>query len=374
LACRSEGPIIDRTVDNGVEVILNHVEPYRLPGQPVGIELEPEFSIDFGSDTIGDMGLANATEFEVDDEGRIYFLFTNKTGDLIFQFDPKGRFLHSFGSKGEGPGEIEYINHSGFDENGNLLLSDMGNRKVLIFDKIGALIDELRYPPGANLFIPLGSGNGFDLWQGLDETGVKRQRGFRILNPQNDEIAILDRQTPYDFNELGFRGIISNPLLQARFHQQSVYVANEERGYELLKFDLDGNLTQIIRKEYEPVSITPEEKKARAERFEQFGDKVWFPDEWLPFGDFMLDEHGYLFVRTFERDETTGEYLFDVFNADGVFIFRKSFNIYTSGDRRLCARFRNSRLYRFEEKPDSYRIFKCSRLVWRDEDRNRSAD
>ena len=355
---------IDRSFENGVEVVQNHIEPYQLPDQPRGIELALEFSIDFGSDAIGDMGIADSSEFEVDAEGNLYFFFTNKQGDLIFQFDPRGEFLRSFAPKGQGPGEIEYINHSGFDGERNLLLSDMGNRKVFLFSREGTLINEIRYPGGTSLYIPLENGNGFDLWSGTDESGTRMQRGYRILSPAHEELNILERQIPYDFNELGFRGIISNPLMQSRIIDDAVYVANEERGYEFLRYDLDGNLTRIIRKEYTPVRISDDEKAERSKRFEQYGDKVWFPEFWLPLGDFLLDDQGYVFVRTFEKDEMTGEYIFDVFNPEGIFIFRQSLNIVTLGDRRLCARFTNGRLYCFQEKPDSFREFKCYRLEW----------
>jgi hypothetical protein len=363
--CCSKGVVtIDRTSENGVEVILNHIEPYQLPGQPTGIRLTPEFSIDFGADDIGAMGIADSTSFEVDAAGNLYFFYTNKKGDLIFQFDSQGVFIRSFGPKGQGPGEIEYINHSGFDDEGNLLISDMGNRKVLFYGVDGSLVQEVRYPAGATLFIPLQNGNGFDVWSRPDETGNKLQRGYRILNPANEEIKSLDRQTPYDFNELGFRGIIANPLLQARFFYDAIYIANEERGYEIWKYDLTGNLAQVIRKEYSPVRISDSEKEERKKPFEEYGDKVWFPEHWLPFGDFLLDDKGNMFVRTFEKDDTSGEYIFDVFNPEGVFIFRQSLNIFTVGDRILCARFKNDRLYCFEEKPDSFRVFILRRGFW----------
>lgn len=365
ITCCSKGQIsVDRTIENGVEVILNHVEPYHSPGQPTGIKLVVEYAIDFGADEIGVMGLADAMDFEVDAEGNIYFFYTNKEGDLIFQFDSQGGFLRSFGPKGQGPGEIEYINHTGFDAAGSLLISDMGNRKVLLYDVDGRLVEETRYPAGARLLIPLANGNSLDVWSRPDDTGTKLQRGYHILSPEHEELKILDRQTPYDFDELGFRGIISNPLLQARFVDNIIYIVNEERGYELWKYDLDGNITQIIRKEYNPVRITDAEKEERRKPFEQYGDKVWFPEYWLPIGDFLLDDQGNIFVRTFEKNETTSEYIFDVFSPEGIFIFRQSINIITAGDRNVCAKFTNGRLYCFEEKPDSFRVFKSYRLNW----------
>ncbi len=46
LSCGGKQPQIDRIYEDGVEVVLNHVEPYLLPGVPSALKLEEDFSID----------------------------------------------------------------------------------------------------------------------------------------------------------------------------------------------------------------------------------------------------------------------------------------------------------------------------------------
>jgi hypothetical protein len=141
-------------------------------------------------------------------------------------------------------------------------------------------------------------------------------------------------------------------------------VACEDRGYEILKYDLEGNLIQKIRKEYQPVSISEDVIKEKKKQFETMGGEVWFPKFWLPMGDFFLDDEGRIFVRTFERGENPGEYIVDIFNPEGVFIGRKAMNILTLGDAHVCAKSKRGRLYCFQEKPDGFREFNVYNMKW----------
>ena len=64
---------VEKYFEDGVEVVINHLEPYEIKGEPAILTLEKEYSIDFGGDDIGEMGIARTTRFEVDLQGNIYF-------------------------------------------------------------------------------------------------------------------------------------------------------------------------------------------------------------------------------------------------------------------------------------------------------------
>ena len=98
--------------------------------------------------------------------------------------------------------------------------------------------------------------------------------------------------------------------------------------------------------------------------FEGMGDKVWFPESWLPMGNFFLDDEGRIFVKTFEKGENSGEYIFDIFNPEGIFIGRKTMNILTLGDAYVCAKSRGKYLYCFQEKTDGFYEFNIYRMNW----------
>lgn len=366
ISCVHKSDRVEKHSEDGVEVITNHLEPYIIKGEPATLTLDKEFSIDFARDDIGELGIADSVNFEVDSEGNIYFFYTNKEGDLIFKFNTQGNYETSFGQKGQGPGEMQWIIWTGIDSQDQLIISDNGNRKILVFSNDGSLIKEIRYPSYVGLLYPLENGNYFGLWDKHPPPSDKYMYvwAFSLYNPEFKEIKLLDTQKVYDFNTQGFRGIISRPFNTRQFSRENILVACEDRGYEILKYDLEGNLIQKIRKEYQPVAISEDVIKEKKKQFETMGGEVWFPKFWLPMGDFFLDDEGRIFVKTFERGENPGEYIVDIFNPEGVFIGRKAMNILTLGDAHVCAKSRRERLYCFQEKADGFREFNVYRMTW----------
>ncbi len=365
-SCSPQKEQVEKTMEDGTEIVINHLEPYKIEGEPADLSLEEESSIDFARDDIGKLGIADAVGFEVDSEGNIYFFYPNKEGDLIFKFDPNGNYLTSFGRKGQGPGEIQYIIWTGIDSSDKIIISDNGNRKILIFSDDLNLAKEIRFPSKVDLLYPLENGNFFGVWDKRPAPSNKYMYvwAFNLYDSEFEEIKLLDTQNVYDFNTQGFRGIISRPFNAHVISNANIFVACEDRGYEILKYDLEGNLIQKIRKEYEPVAVSDEIIQEKKRQYEKFGMEVWFPKYWLPMGDFFSDENGRIFVRTFERGENPNEFIFDIFSTEGLLIARKAMNILTLGDNEVCAKAKRGRLYCFREKPDGFREFIIYRMSW----------
>ena len=360
--CSSQKTKVDKKIEDGVEIILNHIEPYPIKGEPSVLKLEKELSIDFASLWIGHMGIADAVDFEVDSEGSIYF-FVRHGGNLIFKFDKQGNFIKSFGQKGQGPGEIQYIVWTGLDDQDNLFVSDNGNRKILFFTNEGEFIKDIRYPPNVGLLYPLSNGNYFGLWNNQPRHGAYKW-AFSLYDSEFKEIKLLDSQNVYSLDIEGMRGIVSKPFTANNITKKNIYLVCEDRGYELLKYDLEGNLVQKICKKYEPIEVSDQVIQERKEQYEKYGMKIWFPEFWPPIGDFFLDDDGRIFVMTFEIGKNPKEHIFDIFNPEGVFIGKTSLNVLTLGDANICAKSRNSRFYCFQEKPDGFREFQVYQISW----------
>jgi hypothetical protein len=362
--CAPKQDKVERIFEDGVEVVLNHIKPYKIKGEPNSFTLEKELFIDFAGDDIGEMGIANATHFEVDSKGNIYFFYSDKDGDVIFKFDGRGNFMTSFGPKGQGPGEIQFIIWAGIDSQDNLIISDMGNRKLLFFNPDGVLVKETRFPPNVNSLFPLDNGNYINLSnKAIDD---KVHWAFTISDSKFEEIKVLDTQDtePYDIDAQGVRGVNMVPLFKRKILKNYIYIISEDRGYEILKYDLEGNLVQRIRKEYEPVEVSDEVKQERKERYEPHGLKFWYPKYWLPICDFFLDDKGRIYVMTFERGENPREFIYDIFNPQGIYIARKSLDIYFEGDRSVYAKSIRNRLYFFQEDKDGFRKFYVYKMRW----------
>lgn len=103
-SCKS-GEKIDRITENGVEVVLNHIRPYKLKTQPSTFDLQTILTIDTEREDIVQVGMGEAGEFDVDGQGNIYIVAFKNQKNFIYRFDPQGRLLNSFGRNGQGPGK-----------------------------------------------------------------------------------------------------------------------------------------------------------------------------------------------------------------------------------------------------------------------------
>jgi hypothetical protein len=97
--------------------------------------------------------------------------------------------------------------------------------------------------------------------------------------------------------------------------------------------------------------------------------KLYFPDSMPPFQYFFPDDQGRLFVMTFEKGETPGSYLYDIFNPDGVFVGRTSLD--NSGNEAteiwggpFEVRAKNDLLYYLRAKPSGYQELVVCLMTW----------
>ena len=98
-----------------------------------------------------------------------------------------------------------------------------------------------------------------------------------------------------------------------------------------------------------------------------FGFFYVHPEYWHPFNSFFPDQEGRLYVMTYEKGFKEREFMFDIFSPDGIFIARKSLNIWrTEGglDRQVHAKCQNQRLYVIQEKESGYKKLMVYKMNW----------
>jgi hypothetical protein len=201
-ACGSEEIRVQRTVDkDGLEVVLNGLEPLRLKGAPTSLELEEEMSLDTEKDEVAATGLADPGIFGVDSGGHVYFA-SLKAGDYtILKFDPQGRHVVSFGKKGQGPGEIQRISALHITDRNEVAVTDGGNNRLTVFDADGRLLREVSLTSGYISAVPPPNGRYF-LWDRApsERPGVLLEFPMTLAGPDLKTIKTLDS------------GIIENPM------------------------------------------------------------------------------------------------------------------------------------------------------------------
>lgn len=351
-------------MENGVEVVINHIDPYTIKGQSTSLNLEKEFVIDSERDDIAEIGLTYIDSFGIDSEGNIYFLNNKNPENIIFKFNRKGNFIDSFGRQGQGPGEAQWPTSLRIYRQDEIAFTD-SHHKFLIFTKHGNLIRETGI---VSTFIgvvtPLDNGNLLIEKSLFDPRGEYiMQRPLILCNSEFGEIKELERyKYPNYLTKRRFNALVSDVIYSVS--KGKIYVGNADRGYEIFMYDLDGNLLKKIRKRYNPVKVPEEVKKNILERyeepgFEKFKNKIYFPDVMPPYKSFFTEDKGELFVMTNEKGKNPEEYMFDIYNPDGIFIARKSLNGSLG-----WATVKQDRLYCLNEKESGYKELVVYKMKW----------
>jgi len=101
----------------------------------------------------------------VDADGNIFITDWDQRRILIF--DSNGRYIRSFGRRGQGPGEFLNVSRVQFDENERPYVVDILQRRITYFDKDGRILKERKIV-----------GNFLDLYvtSPLSFVGVQRNR------------------------------------------------------------------------------------------------------------------------------------------------------------------------------------------------------
>jgi 6-bladed beta-propeller protein len=305
--------------EDGVSIVHNPENPAPPPGTATRFVLTEELTIR-DMDEMGNQIFAQPRSVKVDDSGNIYIL------DLklcrIQVVDPKGRPLHRIGKKGQGPGELALPSIMEMMPDQQIMVYDVGNRKVSLFSLDGSF---QRDCPIAEY--------GY-CWR---------------LRPDSRGNLIMGRYLPdaqawtYElvrFNpQLQFEGIICS--MKADAPKPRTLIPYNSRGirywitpddnilwgdyetYELRLIDRNGRLLKKIIKDYTPIKVTKrhkqetkEENKAAIER----GYSLKFPTHYQPYQHFYMDEEGRIYVRTWRPTEDGKGWYYDFFDSEGRYI------------------------------------------------------
>jgi hypothetical protein len=370
---------IDRKVEDGIEVIFNHLQPYKIKGEPTALTLERLFSIDTENDDIAKIGLTDIESFDVDPAGNIYLIRRRTDQNHLYKFDAAGRFLKSFLRGGQGPGEMEWGGTVLATNQGGIIAKDPSKQKFLVFDASGNFLREVTLPKVNAIGIDaiLSDGQYLVSWQKAEPENKFPPDYYHnfvgLMSSDFKEIKHLgDMRWPNPLSGKEMR-VYSDVLVSAA-SKDSVFVANAEKGYEIQVYNFAGKLVRKIRKEYRPVRL-PESikanyaKPAANPRTEDLRKRTVLPDRMPPFRYLFADDEGRLYVMTWEKSRNPREYMYDVFNRQGVFIARTSLDNYTvqgpfKREYETLAMAKDGRLYCLHEKDSGFTELVVCKMSW----------
>lgn len=366
---------VDRTFEDDIEVIHNHLVPYRVAGEPAELVLEERFRIDTEDAELAAAGLADIRSFEVDSRGYIYAVQSPRKAEfLLLQFDDRGKLRKAFGRKGQGPGELQWPTLFHANLRDEFLVWDGLARRLQIYSPDGDLIKESsgeKFQAGG---LPLENGS-FLVRRSLERAdGGSDGQAVDLVGPD-----FVMRKTIHTFRSpnrppSNGRADAYPPLVVFEATADRIFLGWPETGYEILVFDLAGALVRKIRKDFTPVPVSAADKRSLlakvTARQNLSPENVNYPAHKPPFQYFFADEKGRLFVVTTERNEVTGQNICDIFNRDGVLIGRKPigwFDVvrqYWEG-LRLDIVANHGCLYVLKEKDTGFKELIAFGAVWR---------
>jgi len=373
-SCALKQDEVERIIEDGVEVVLNHIEPFYFKDQPKKLLLEEEFTIDLESEDLAKLGMIDPGGFDVDSEGNIYFMQQRTSGSFLYKFDKNGNYLALLGKKGQGPGEIQFPTSLAINSRNELIIIDSSARKLIILDNRGAFIKEIKLRSNIDAAFPL-QDRKYLIYKSIaiPEAIDAQIIGFILCDSELNEIKEINRvKIPHMDKLEKINGIGERVLFQ--ISPDRIYLGDAKEGYEIWMYNLNGNLVRKIRKEYKPVPISEETKRLYMRRWDrlpmEIREKVFFPKHMPPFQGGFTDDKGRLFIMTFEKGEKSREYVYDVFNLDGVFIDRiklDNFGEFGFSVRALHVMAKGNSLYQYREKESGYKELVVYKMEWKNE-------
>lgn len=359
--CSPKQDKVERRIENGVDIVINHLEPYHVGGA-VNLALEEVFHIDTENNEIGKLGLIDIRGFDVNSGGEIFFLKTIKgNGDFVYKFGRDGRFVNSFGPKGQGPGELELPNHIALDTEDHVLIYDGIRMMVVKYDQNGDFIKSYPITKGEFRITSGPRDKLIVLEDSFDAANNKQLFFLKVADLDLERRKFID-QYGYEMRRDKMRA--TEPIFCWSASRNNIFVANEDKGNEIWVYDFEGKLIRKIRKDYRRIRFSESDKEKILKSSSEFMRKIaYFPEFHPPFQSLVAGEDGTLLVQTFEPGQSQGEFMFDIFNEQGVFVGRKSLNMYV-WENHLWACMKGQKLYCLREKDSGYKELIVYNMNW----------
>jgi 6-bladed beta-propeller len=265
--------------------------------------------------------LYDISDFAVDANGTIYILDRKNKEHSIFAFDRDGRFISSFGRKGQGPGQNQNISRMFVTGHHELFVRDMGNQKIMYFNSKGEMLRELRTPSDIEGILPLSNGNYVGTKSQIDPASKEIVIGLNLYDAEFREKRLIDRIS-YPNTFLSERITAEYNILTYMSTDDFIYYGFPRSGYAIIKTSLNGDrLSRIIG----PVRESPlndlykaEFQKKIGSIYEAIKEKIEFPKYLPPFHSFTVSDKGELYVMTYEYAGRTEVYGYDIYDSSGV--------------------------------------------------------
>ena len=364
VSCGQKQEKVERIKEDGLEVVLNHLEPYKIDDLASNLTLEQEIAIDTERDEIADTGLVDIETFDIDEEGNIYIIRWASNENFVYKFNSQGKFVKSFVRRGQGPGEIEWGGSVMFIGDNELEIRDPSKTKFSIYSTKGEFLRDISLKSHISTLKIFDNDKRLVLWQ---DSPPSLEKYINHLGLCDYGFENIEEIYTYSFPNVM---VVEKVYAPGNFwiegaSEDHIFIGDGELGYEILVFDLEGNMIRKIRKEYTPVELSEEYKRNFFERRKKSPvlDKYELRKHFPPFQYLFTDEKSRIFVMTYEKGISPNEWIFDIFTPEGVFFGRVPIKSRIDS-RQISIRAKHNRIYSISEKESGYKELVIYKMKW----------
>jgi len=308
----------------GGNLIENKDKPYKGKW-----DFKPEML--WQVENAGDDVLVRVGSIRVDEAGNIYVLELSQL--KIFVFTPAGKFLYSFGKKGEGPGEIKNA-YRFFLLDDRVIIPELG--KFSFFTLKGKFMNSVNT---GRMIAPIAflDANHFLHTGGLLSREKKSSDKLYLFDFETRKDRIISEIPPEETLTASSGGMqimlkdsTTTPVIVLGLKEKNLFFGKSDKylikktdltGSEIFTFSLDGRKRKKIsrafkRKRFENVLVNG--RKMSKEMIDQLVKGM--PDEVPFFNRIMIDPNGFIHVFVSDLENMSGQEI-DIFSPDGKYLY-----------------------------------------------------
>ena len=251
-----------------------------------------------------------------DDKGNIYVL--DGRAEIVKVFDSSGKLISTVGKKGQGPGEYERPSGMQFTSNKELLIRSIGRLSYFTLD--GKYLRQFSKMTWDVSPIPDRKGRFIGLsFSPTTERGVFNNQLMIFSEDYSPlkEIAGYKGQMRADTE---MQPIFPKRILYAMLKNGNI-VWGINQSYVLNITDEEGSLLRQFTREYDPIAISDEEKKATLARMNRLapGGNWEFPENYPPMYNIITDDENHIIIQTYEHFRSPYR-KYEIFSVDGKYV------------------------------------------------------
>ncbi len=354
--CQQQKTIWKGTIEEegGVIIVKNPKEP--IYGEDI-FSLTEDLSIGRAEGQEEYM-FSQISSIDVDEKENVYV--ADLVSAHIKVFDRHGQYIRTIGRRGQGPGEMQMPYYVQITSKNELLVQDMGARRLLFYALNGDFLrQEVSGRTGFPLLIKMDSFGNFIGMVSLAPPPV----GGKIIQKFDPEFNVIktiaeEKQGKREVFDIG------KTSCYCAVSPSDNIIWGDSKEYVLQILNPQGVLIKKILKDPNPLRFTEKDKEMYEQRYAEpihAGYELKLPSHFPAFKDIFVDEKERIFIQTYQHVEgKEGLFFFEVFDPDGKYIAK----VPVPANLNRNSVWKKDKLYTIDEDEDGLPVVKRYEIFW----------